>query len=191
MPAKKPINQLDPFGDNDDRYQTREIRHSRSRSSKNPFTNLADPKSKEGKRSFIILSCVFLAIIIGSILVIVLSNRANAPDPTSDGDPLVNPTGREASSEYTVDKLNDPELRANEQSKLESVLVLISEEDWNYAHALFNTIFPDYLDACGKYDYYRAALRLADNIPDFAISRERATERMDILLKTCNRPAEE
>ena len=58
MPAKKPINQLDPFGDNDDRYQTREIRHSRSRSSKNPFTNLADPKSKEGKRSFIILSCV-------------------------------------------------------------------------------------------------------------------------------------
>ena len=130
MPAKKPINQLDPFGDDEDRYQTREIRHSRSRSSRNPFINLSDPKSKEGKRSFILLSCILLAIIVGSILIVVLSNRSNTTDPTSDGNPLVNPTGREASSEYTVDKLDDPDLRASEQSKLDSVLTLISEKDW-------------------------------------------------------------
>ena len=190
MPAKKPIGQLDPFGDNEDRFQTREIRHSRSRSSKNPFINLSDPKSKEGKRSLIILSSVLLAIIIGAILIIFLNN-SNSTDLTSDGDPLVNPTGREASSEYTVDKLDDPELRAGEQSKLSSVITLISEEDWEYARALFNTIFPDYLDACGKYDYYRAASTLADHISDFAISHERAAERMKALLDKCNRPAEE
>jgi len=191
MPAKKPINQLDPFDDNEERYQTREIRHSRSRSSKNLFTNLADPKSKEGKRSIIILSCVFLAIIIGSILFIIFNGRLNSLSPTSDGDPLVNPTGREASSEYTVDRLNDPELRASEQSKLDSVLTLISEKDWEYASSLFSTIFPDYLDACGKYDYYRAAVLLADNVADFNISRERATERMDTLIETCNRSSKE
>lgn len=191
MPAKKPINQLDPFSDDEDRYQTREIRHSRSRSSRNPFVNLSDPKSKEGKRSFILLSCILLAIIVGSILIVVLSNRSNTTDPTSDGNPLVNPTGREASSEYTVDKLDDPDLRASEQSKLDSVLTLISEKDWEYARALFNTIFPDYLDYCGKYDYYHAATVLADNVSDFAISRERATERMNILITKCNRSTKE
>lgn len=191
MPAKKPIDQLDPFGDNEGHYKSREIRHSRSRSSKNPFINLSDPKSKEGKRNFIIISCILLAVIIGSVLVIIFNNRSNTTDPTSDGNPLVNPTGREASSEYSADKLDDPDLRASEQSKLNSVLTLISEKDWEYARALFNTIFPDYLDSCGKYDYYRAAIVLADNVSDFAISRERATERMDILIKKCNRSIEE
>lgn len=190
MPAKKPINQLDPFDESGDRYQTREIRHSRSRSSKNPFVHLSDPKSKEGKRSLILLSCVLLAIIIGCVIIIILNARSDSSNPVLDDDPLINPAGREASSEYTADNLDDPELRAGEQSKLNSVLILISEEDWSYAYSLFNTIFPEYLDACGKYDYYRAAAFLADNIADFPVSKERATERMNILITKCKRPAE-
>lgn len=190
MSAQKSVNQLDPFDNDKDNYRTSEIRHSRSRFLKNPFINLIDPKNKKGRRNFIIITCIFLAVIIGSVFIILRSQSEPTNTPTEDS-PLVNPTGHEASSEYTIDRLNDPELRAGEQSKLNSVFTLISEKDWEYARALFNTIFPDYLDDCGKYDYYRAAVTLADNIANFAISHELATERMEALAKTCNYSAEE
>ena len=116
--------------------------------------------------------------------------RATNPDPTISDDPLVNPTGRDATSEYTTDT-DDPELRAREQNKLSTLLALLNNEDWEYANATFETIFPDYLDTCDRYEYYRAAVTLADNFEDFTISRGTAEARLNYLLEKCDKPGAE
>ena len=67
MPKTPVINQLDPFGSNEDEYQTKEIRHSRSRSKNNFFINLINPEDeKVRKRNHIVIAIVLLLIIFGA-----------------------------------------------------------------------------------------------------------------------------
>ena len=184
MPARKSFNQLDPFAEGE-RFQTRGIRNSRSRSSKNPFTNVSSDDKKHSSR--IVIYCIILIIVIlAAVALLFLLPNSTSSDPTATDDPLVNPAGRDASSEYT-DNTDDPELRASEQEKLDSMLELIAEEDWEYANATFETIFPSYLDTCGRYDYYRAAVLLADNFEGFLVSRDTAETNMNYLLERCGK----
>ncbi len=185
MPARKSFNQLDPFGENEDRFQTREIRSSRSRSSKDPFVNVEKKDEGKSKNNTIILGAVLVVVLLGVIVLLILLPQSAAQDPTVSEDPLVNPTGRDATSEYTADTDN-PELRAREQNKIDTLLSLLNDEDWEYANATFETIFPDYLDTCGRYEYYRAAVVLADNFEDFTISRDTAESRLNYLLEKCD-----
>lgn len=189
MPAKTHINKLDPFGDNEAEFQVSGIRHSRSRETRGMMKNVVK-EEKENKRRFYLVVAILVLIIIASGVAIFFMTKSSGPDETFGDDPHVNPTGRETSNEYSTN-YNDPEIRASEQEKLNTVLELISAKDWEYANALFETIFPNYLDTCGKYDYYRAAVSLADNFEAFAIQREVAETRMNTLLPRCDRASSE
>ena len=183
MPARRPFNQLDPFGANEEQFQTRSIRDSRSHAKKEPFK---DSLSKRSNSNPAIIYGIIASIILVGIILLLTIPRSFESDPTIGEDPLVNPTGREASSEYTTNT-SDPELRAREQNKLDTLLALVNDESWEYANATFETIFPDYLDACGRYEYYRAARALSENFESFSISRETAETRMDYLLEKCDK----
>ena len=176
MPTNQPArkDEFDPF--ELDEYRTKEIRHTRSRTRRQTF-NLINPKDEKSRKRLRIAIAILLIIIIIIPLAILIIPRV-APSPSPDEEtPLVNPTGREASGEYTED-ITDPKLQASEQKKLTTVYELIEEQDWEYANALFETIFPAYLTDCGRYDYYRYALTLADNFENFSIPRETAESRM-------------
>ena len=189
MPKTPVINQLDPFGSNEDEYQTKEIRHSRSRSKNNFFINLINPEDeKVRKRNHTVIAIVLLLIIFGALAVLLIPNFTQPATP-SEPETLVNPTGREAASSENLPAFDDPETRAYEQEKLDTVLALTAQDDWEYTNALFETIFPDDLDDCGKYDYYRAAIILSENVEGFAISHDVATARAEELVKKCNRGA--
>lgn len=141
-------------------------------------------KTNGQKKSFV----PFIPIIIVAIVVavIIIATKATAVDETFGDNPRVNLTGREASDEYT-DNVNDPEIRTSEEEKLGTVLGLISAQEWENANALFGTIFPNYLDTCGKYDYYQAAMNLADNYEGFSVERETVETRLEVLSKRCKR----
>ncbi|MBR3319755.1 hypothetical protein IKG20_00375 [Candidatus Saccharibacteria bacterium] len=183
----EPIDQLDPFKDDRSEFKTKEIRHSHSRKRSNPFIWLINPKDEKAKKHrMIFIAVILLLVIAGSAVFFILSSGNSGGNGLADDNPLINPTGREASGEYT-DNLNDPELRESEHQKLVTVMSLTIESDWDYARALFETIFPEYLDSCDKYDYYRVSLLLDDNLDDFEIARDRATERMQSHLSKCDR----
>lgn len=188
MPNVPVINQLDPFGDNEDKFRSKEIRHSRSRTFNRFFINLVNPEDKKLRtRNRLILligSVTFVAIV---VLIIVFAPRLSQPQTPSASEPLVNPTGREAATTSDLPAFDDPETQAYEQEKLDTVFKLFERGDWEYANAYFETIFPNYLTPCGKYDYYRAATILAENITNFTISRNAAAERATILQKDCDR----
>lgn len=191
MPNHPVINQLDPFGENEDEFSTKEIRRSRSRTASRFFINLINPEDEKArKRNRLILLSVILVVILVVVGVIILVNRPKPQSP-EQVETLVNPTGREATSSENIPAFTDPEARAYEQEKLNTVLELVKQDDWEYTNALFETIFPNYLDNCGKYDYYRAAIILADNFEGFAISREVATARAEELFSSCSRAVEE
>jgi len=186
MPAqKKPFNQLDPFEENSERFQAQEIRRSSSHTHHNPFAD--SQKKRKSSASYLKPIYIALILIIISaivILIFVLTSTNKSQDPTISDNPLVNPAGRDASSEYTSDT-NDPDIHLREQNKLSTLLNLISDENWEYANAIFETIFPDYLDTCERYDYYRSAVTLADNFASFSIPRDSAESRMNYLIKEC------
>ena len=187
MPNKK-INQLDPFADDKDEYSAQKIRRSRSRETKRLIRNVVNPEVEEKeKRTHKIIAAVLITVILVALGIIVVLKLTSPSEDTLEEDPLVNPTGREATSEYADTSADDPELRASETEKLDTVLALLGQEDWEYANALFETIFPRYLDNCGRYDYYRAAVLLADNFEGFTISRETAEARMNALVSKCSR----
>lgn len=188
MPAKTPINPLDPFGDEDE-FKTKEIRHSRSREADKLIKNV-EPEKKAKPNAVLVFAVVLGVIVIACVVFLVILPGAKKSDESFGEDPNVNPTGREVTSEYTGD-FDNPELRASEQEKLNTVLSLIQKKDWEYANALFETIFPDYLDSCGKYDYYRSAVTLADNFEEFTIDRELAESRMNVLVSRCDRGTSE
>ncbi len=185
MSARKSFNQLDPFSENEDRFQTRGIRNSQSHSSKDPFVNVEKKDEGKSKINTIVLGAILAVVLLGAIVLLILLPQSTTQDPTVSEDPLINPTGRDATSEYTADT-NDPELRAREQNKIDTLIALLNEEDWEYANATFETIFPDYLDTCGRYEYYRAAVVLADNFEDFTVSRDTAESRLNYLLEKCD-----
>ncbi len=187
MPDRPPINQLDPFGENENEFQTKEIRHSRSRNSRNFFINLINNEDAKIRRRNRIILAGSLAVIALAVLAIIFIPKLSTPAPTPAPESLVNPTGREAASSENAPSLDDPEARAYEQEKLDTVLALLTQDDWEYTNALFETIFPDYLDACGKYDYYRAAVALSENFEGFSISYDVASARAEELFKNCNR----
>jgi len=176
---------LDPFSDSETEYKTTEIRYSRSRKAKTPFKT-SDSASNRAKRSHLWLLAAIAALVLVAVLAIIFVPKWLRSNSSEDATPLVNPTGREASSEYT-DNTSDSELRAAEQDKLNSVMSLIAREDWEHANAFFKTIFPAYLDSCGKYDYYRTALSLAKNFSNFSISEETALTRSEELALECRR----
>ena len=189
MDNHPPINQLDPFGDNENEFQVKEIRHSRSHNSGNFFVNLInneDEKIRKRNR-LIIFSSLTVAIL--AVLAVIFVPKLSAPQTKSE--PLVDPTGREAASNKNSLAPDDSKVRAYEQEKLNTVFALLAQDDWEYANALFETIVPSYLDACGKYDYYRATVVLAENFEGFSISRDTASARAEELSKTCDRAAEE
>ena len=191
MPDRPPINQLDPFGEIENEYRTREIRRSRSRSSRNFFINLVNNEDEKIRKHNRLLLLGGLIVIILIILAIIFIPKLSTPAPTPEPEPLVNPTGREAASSKDAPSFDDPEARAYEQEKLNTVLALLNQDDWEYTNALFETIFPNYLDACGKYDYYRAATVLSENFEGFSISHDVATARAEELCKNCHRDAEQ
>lgn len=191
MPNRPVINQLDPFGENEDEFSTKEIRHSRSRTTGRFFTNLINPEDEKArKRNRTLLGMVPTIIILAVLAIIFIPQLTQKENPSEPPEVLVNPTGRESASSGNLPAFDDPETRAYEQEKLNTVLELVKQDDWEYTNALFETIFPDYLDNCGKYDYYRAAIILADNFEGFSISREVAVTRAEELLKSCDRTAE-
>ena len=184
MAAQKSFNQLDPFEEKE-RFKTKEIRHSSSRISHNPFAN----SQKKGANAKTNLTLIYVGLVLVIIcaaitLIFILKSAGQKSDPTISDNPLVNPAGRDASSEYTKDT-NDPEIHTRELNKLNTMLDLIADEQWEYANATFETIFPDYLDICERYDYYRSAVTLADNFENFTVSRETAETRMNYLLEKC------
>ncbi len=188
MPNAPVIDQLDPFNENKDEFQSKEIRHSRSRTFNRFFINLVNPKDQKLRlRNRLLLSLAALLILF-AVLIIIFSPQLTQPRAQSTPEPLVNPTGREATSSDNLPAFDDPETRARTRQELNVVLDLLrAGNDWEYANALFETIFPDYLDACGKYDYYQAAATLADHIANFPISRSDALENVAKLLPECNR----
>lgn len=191
MPSHPVINQLDPFGENEDEFQTKGIRHSRSRVFGNFFVNLINPEDEEKRKRNRIALFSGIAVVVIAVLAIIFIPKLSTPEPTPEPEPVVNPTGRESASKENIPSLDDPEARAYEQEKLDTVLALITQDDWEYTNALFETIFPDYLDDCGKYDYYRAAIALSKNFESFSIPYDVATERAEKLYKNCDRAATE
>lgn len=184
-----PINQLDPFGENESEFQTKEIRNSRSRKSGNFFTNFINNEDEKIRKRNRAILFGGLIVIVLAVLAIIFVPKLTTPAPTPEPEPLVNPTGRKAASS-DIPSFDDPEARAYEKEKLDTVLALLSQNDWEYTNALFETIFPNYLDACGKYDYYRAAVALSENFEGFSISHEVATARAEELFQTCDRSIE-
>lgn len=191
MSDHPPINQLDPFGENENEYQVKEIRHSRSRNSGNFFINLINNEDEKIRKRNRLIIFGGLTVAILAVLAIIFIPKLSAPQTEPEPEPLVNPTGREAASNDNLPAFDDPETRAYEQEKLDTVLALLTQDDWEYTNALFETIFPNYLDNCGKYDYYRAAVVLSENFEGFSISRDTASARAEDLFKTCDRAAEE
>ncbi|MBR2586883.1 hypothetical protein IKE71_00705 [Candidatus Saccharibacteria bacterium] len=183
----KKINQLDPFGETETEFSAQGIRRSRSRESRDLMQNVveANPKGKKGTSPFAVVFSAVLVVI--AVLLVVFLPKSNSADENFGDDPLVNPTGREATSEYIDASADDPDLRANEENKLSAVLVYIKNEDWESANASFETIFPRYLDTCGKYDYYRAAVSLANNFKNFSLPLETAETRRDALASKCSK----
>ena len=132
-----------------------------------------------------IFAIIAVVAVLASLAIIFVPRLLQKPAPEEDA-PLVNPTGREASSEYTEDT-TDPDLRASEQDKLNTVIALVNREDWEYANALLETIFPAYLELCQKYEYYRAAQTISEHIPDFSITPDYISSRIDELEHQCRR----
>jgi len=195
MPSSQPISQIDPFADKGD-YNTKEIRNTQSHNNKNPFVNIinpADEKARKRNRTILVVVLVMIIIAVSAIFIVPLLSKQEVP---TEPEEVVNPTGRKSAIE-DAPELDDPETREGEQQKLDAVFVLMEEDDWEYVNALFETIFPDYLDDCGKYDYYRAAAIIADNFEKFAIPKDEALSRSELLLEKCDRtsqgsePAEE
>ena len=179
------INQLDPFGDEGE-FAAQKIRHSRSRESRKLKKNIVNPEEEKDKKR-LRLAIIILAVITAvSVAAILLIPRLTQEEEAIEDDPVVNPTGREITSEYVDTAADDPELRTGEEEKLGTVLSLIKNQDWEFANALFETIYPRYLDNCGKYEYYRAALTLSTNFENFSIDADVAGERMEALSKKCN-----
>lgn len=189
MANKTHIDPLDPFGENEAKFKSKEIRHSRSRHARSPFINRVPDKKK--KNNIPIIATIISAVIVIAIVLIVL-NPFKTQTPLEEENPLVNPTGREASSEYT-EEINDPEQRAVEQEHLDSVRELIKEGDWAMAAEMFEIVYPAYLDNCGRYDYWRSAVELLDNVEYFTIngaSREDAEKFAAQNLTRCTNPSE-
>lgn len=185
MPDAPKINQLDPFGDNESEFDTQKIRHSRSRETRNLIKNVVDPKTEKDKKRYRLVVIILIVVILLSILGLFLIPRLVAPEEAIEDNPDVNPTGREATSEYADTAADDPELRTSEQDKLNTVLSLVGKGDWEFANAIFETIFPRYLDDCGKYDYYRAALSISENFENFSIDVETITTRRNVFYERC------
>ncbi len=183
-------DQIDPFADERNDFETKEIRHTKSHNSKNPFVNIINPSDdKARKRNRIILLAVLMVVVAGVLAMLIIPNVSN-PNAPVEPEEIVNPTGRKSAID-DAPAFDDPETRKGEQEKLNAVFALMDEGDWEYINALFETIFPDYLDDCGKYDYYRAAVTIADNFEKFTISKDVAVSRAEELLSTCNRSNQE
>ncbi len=190
MANKIHIDPLDPFGEHEAKYKSNEIRHSRSRHSRFLFINRSS--DKKDKKNNIPLIATILSVVLVIAIVLIVVNPFKSAKPIEEVNPLVNPTGREASSEYT-EEINDPAQRAIEQEHIETVRALIEEGNYDLANAMFEIIYPAYLDACGRYDYWRSAVELIDNFEGFSkkITREDADRFTQDNLSQCTTPSNE
>ena len=183
MPNPPKIDQLDPFNEHKGEFQAKEIRHSRSRETRKLLNNLESPEDNKNKSRLWLIIGIITALIFG-VLVIIFIPKLLSGDEQKQGQSITNPVGRETSTDYTNDP-DSPELRAVEQEKLDALNELIDEKDWRYANATFKTIYPDYLDDCGKYSYYRAALTLAEKFEYFTLDAEMLTSRAEVYAEKC------
>ena len=117
--------------------------------------------------------------------IVLFAPTSKAVDETFGDDPRVNLVGRRVPEECTGNT-GDSEIRASEEQKLGTVIRLITDKDWEHANALFETIFPAYLNTCGKYQYYQSALSLSDNFSGFLAKRETVATRLGVLSALCN-----
>ena len=79
MPNAPVIDQLDPFNENKDEFQSKEIRHSRSRTFNRFFINLVNPKDQKLRlRNRLLLSLAALLILF-AVLIIIFSPQLTQP----------------------------------------------------------------------------------------------------------------
>ena len=177
--------QLDPF-DTSPQYwfETKEIRNSKSRESRRRLVPLGFLQEKDNSKKIVIVIVIITLLAVCGIGLVIWRGKSNT-NVSNEENPLVNPAGREASSEYSVDGANNRELHATEQKKLNTANALALQEKWEAANALFETIFPAYLDTCEQYQYYSLAAILAANIDNFSIQNSTIGRRIDQLRQHC------
>lgn len=180
----EPIDPLDPFKNEQktqkSEYKTKDIRRSFSRTARDLLMNVISI----GKKSPHILILIAGALAIAVIVIVGLTS-------TSTSTPTVKPASSSEStkpsgkSQSSGDVSDDSETQASEQEKLSTVIALISDEDWENAAALIETISPKILNDCNKLYYYRSVSTISDHFDSLSVSKDVAEMHIEQLENAC------